>query len=764
MREYVEIDIENLPYVDVYDTKIPAISLVNGLPVAVNGSSLKVYDWARQPEKPSYNKSEIGLGLVENISPYDMPVSTAVQTALDLLVPKTMVGQANGVASLDTNGKVPLSQLDDSVVGGMSYQGSWDASTNTPDLTTVKPKGQYYLVSVAGTQFGKSWSLGDTIISNGTSWDQIKTIQSVQSVNGKIGVVVINKDDVGLGNVDNTSDRNKPISVAMQTALDNKASSTALNNHINNQSNPHAVTKSQVGLGNVLNKEQLGKTETAADSAKLGGIVAANYYHKGNANLPTVDWTGKNLYAVGDIVAKKTLSTVFAIADDSGGGGGVLYLHQLLDVEIPNPLNNQSLTYDTASGKWVNKNIVLTVNGDTGNITINKSTIGLGNVDNTSDADKPISSATLTALNGKANQSDFTSLSGTVTGHINNTSNPHNVTKSQVGLGNVDNTSDLNKPISTATQTALNGKANKNGDVNEDFNVKNLFAKGNGLFSGDIVAKKVNATVFAASDTPVGSQYLYQLLDVDIPSPNNGESLVYSTSVQKWINKTLTNADVGALPLGWKPTWDDVTGKPSTFTPSPHTQAISTITGLQSALDGKQPTGNYEPAFTKNTAFNKNFGSAGNTVCEGNDVRLAAQANLDAHKADKSNPHVVTKSQVGLGNVDNTSDANKPISNATQTALDGKANKNGDSSEDFSVKNLNAKENVTAAGDVVAKKTGSVVFASTDSTGITQYLYQLLDVEIPAPQNGDALMYDGTKQKWINVSDVTIDGGTYAII
>lgn len=42
--------------------------------------------------------------------------------------------------------------------------------------------------------------------------------------------------------------------------------------------------------------------------------------------------------------------------------------------------------------------------------------------------------------------------------HINNKSNPHEVTKDQVGLGNVDNTSDANKPISNATQTALNGK------------------------------------------------------------------------------------------------------------------------------------------------------------------------------------------------------------------------------------------------------------------------------------------------------------------
>ena len=47
-----------------------------------------------------------------------------------------------------------------------------------------------------------------------------------------------------------------------------------------------------------------------------------------------------------------------------------------------------------------------------------------------------------------------------LTAHINNKSNPHGVTKAQVGLGNVDNTSDANKPISTATQNALNGKAN----------------------------------------------------------------------------------------------------------------------------------------------------------------------------------------------------------------------------------------------------------------------------------------------------------------
>jgi len=82
-----------------------------------------------------------------------------------------------------------------------------------------------------------------------------------------------------------------------------------------------------------------------------------------------------------------------------------------------------------------------------------KSDIGLGNVDNTSDANKPISSATQSALDLKASTSSLSS-------HTGNTSNPHSVTKTQVGLGNVDNTSDANKPVSSATQLALNAKEN----------------------------------------------------------------------------------------------------------------------------------------------------------------------------------------------------------------------------------------------------------------------------------------------------------------
>ena len=51
-----------------------------------------------------------------------------------------------------------------------------------------------------------------------------------------------------------------------------------------------------------------------------------------------------------------------------------------------------------------------------------------------------------------------------------------------------------------------------------------------------------------------------------------------------------------------------------------------------------------------------------------------ARDTIDNHKLDKNNPHNVTAEQVGLGNVDNTADLDKPISTAVQTALDDKAN------------------------------------------------------------------------------------------
>lgn len=63
-----------------------------------------------------------------------------------------------------------------------------------------------------------------------------------------------------------------------------------------------------------------------------------------------------------------------------------------------------------------------------------------------------IMSALQSAIGNKANEAELS-------GHISDTNNPHTVTKEQLGLENVDNTSDIDKPISTAIQEALNDKA-----------------------------------------------------------------------------------------------------------------------------------------------------------------------------------------------------------------------------------------------------------------------------------------------------------------
>lgn len=94
----------------------------------------------------------------------------------------------------------------------------------------------------------------------------------------------------------------------------------------------------------------------------------------------------------------------------------------------------------------------------------------------------------------------------------------------------------------------------------------------------------------------------------------------------------------------------------------------------------------------------------------------AVQTNLETHINNKSNPHEVNKDQVGLGNVDNTSDANKPISNATQTALNGK----------FSATDGNAlKQRVDNIPELVA--TDITVDSDNDSVNISLDKMSIVD-------------------------------------
>jgi hypothetical protein len=110
-------------------------------------------------------------------------------------------GAANGVATLDAGGKVPVSELPAAVLGALSYQGTWNASTNTPTLTSsTGTKGYYYVVSVAGnTNLDgiTDWLVGDWAVYNGTVWQKVDNTETVTSVNGQVGAVVLTASDVG---------------------------------------------------------------------------------------------------------------------------------------------------------------------------------------------------------------------------------------------------------------------------------------------------------------------------------------------------------------------------------------------------------------------------------------------------------------------------------------------------------------------------------------------------------------------------------------
>ena len=105
---------------------------------------------------------------------------------------------AISAASLDGNGKVPVSELPNSI---MEYQGTWDAATNTPSLTNgTGSAGDVYRVSVAGSRnFGAgaiSFDVGDYAIYNGTTWEKSDTTDAVSTVAGRTGDVTLGIEDI----------------------------------------------------------------------------------------------------------------------------------------------------------------------------------------------------------------------------------------------------------------------------------------------------------------------------------------------------------------------------------------------------------------------------------------------------------------------------------------------------------------------------------------------------------------------------------------
>jgi hypothetical protein len=167
------------------------------LAAAVVASNLfRIQDNIDATKQIAFDASAITTATTRTITMPDSNVSLGlIATALQT----SQLGVANGVASLDSGGKVPSSQLPSSVTqpGSLNYKGTWDASTAA--YPTSPAKGDYYVVSVAGTISGHAYAIHDWLTYNGTAWDYIDNSMYVSSVNGQQGAVVLTTTNINEG-------------------------------------------------------------------------------------------------------------------------------------------------------------------------------------------------------------------------------------------------------------------------------------------------------------------------------------------------------------------------------------------------------------------------------------------------------------------------------------------------------------------------------------------------------------------------------------
>jgi hypothetical protein len=239
-----------------------------------------------------------------------------------------------------------------------------------------------------------------------------------------------------------------------------------------------------------------------------------------------------------------------------------------------------------------------------------KTALALNNVDNTSDANKPVSSAQQTALDAK----QATLVSGTNIKTVNNTSllGSGNISiSSAVAWGGVTGT----LSNQTDLQTALDGKVDENSAITGatktkiTYDAKGLVTAGADATTADIASSTDKRYVTDAQLVVVGNT----------SGTNTGDNA--------------TNSQYSGL----------AASKQDTLVSGTNIKTINSTSLLGSGNVAVEPT-------------------------------ITATTSADYYRGDKTFA-TLNKAAVGLGNVDNTSDANKPVSTATQTALDAKTNK-----------------------------------------------------------------------------------------
>jgi hypothetical protein len=316
------------------------------------------------------------------------------------------------------------------------------------------------------------------------------------------------------------------------------------------------------------------------------------------------------------------------------------------------------------------------VNSQTGVVVLTSD-----DIDDSADTNKFVTSSDLTKLGfitvtGAVDLDAIDSAVSAATAHIANTSNPHSVTKSQVGLGNVDNTSDENKPVSILQRSSILDSIDGDGayyftNVSSDLGggrlemIKGIPPGGGfGISNTSVSDGDILATFASVAGFPNSTVIPSGVLSFSVDASQTGgtqESRLYAEFYSRTIlgvDTLLATSDLSQVLTGSVETIRGFT-KMKAVSGLLSTDRLVIVIKADVSGAGTPPdiTINIQGATRSNSRFP--FDSVSSINGETGNITL-------------------DKTYVGLGNVDNTSDLNKPISTATQTALNLKKDLNQD--------------------------------------------------------------------------------------
>lgn len=342
----------------------------------------------------------------------------------------------------------------------------------------------------------------------GLAWEDLP----VQPINGDMTKAVYDTDDDGI--VD-ASEREQIEVINKTGATLTKGTIVYIKSSSSSSTHPEVLKAS--ALTEATSTKTIGAVYEDIPNNNVGYIITSGQVHNLNTSayaIGTKLWLSTTAGQVTNVPPTQPYHTVFIgyVTRSQSQNGRVVYaiqngyeLEELHNVYIlPNPQDGDVLVYDSGSGMWIRNSIsnilgytpadeqalvnglALKENvipstttdyyyrGDKSWAILDKNAVGLSNVDNTSDINKPISTATQTALNTK----EPTITGGTTAQYWRGDKSWQTLDKNAVGLDQVDNTSDADKPISTATQTELDNKvpytgATANVDVGENTVISN---------------------------------------------------------------------------------------------------------------------------------------------------------------------------------------------------------------------------------------------------------------------------------------------------